>query len=76
MVVTGLGFGSMFFLKEGSDTLISVLAVICGLGAGSGAVVAPSIQADVIDYDEYRSGKRKEVPISRRGILLLRVPRA
>ena len=60
MVVTGLGFGSMFFLEEGSDTLISVLAVICGLGAGSGAVVAPSIQADVIDYDEYRSGKRKE----------------
>lgn len=60
MIVTGLGFGSMFFLKEGSDTLISVLAVICGLGAGSGAVVAPSIQADVIDYDEYRSGKRKE----------------
>jgi GPH family glycoside/pentoside/hexuronide:cation symporter len=60
MVVTGLGFGGMFFLKEGSDTLISVLAVVCGLGAGSGAVVAPSIQADVIDYDEYRSGKRKE----------------
>jgi len=60
MIVTGLGFGSMFFLEEGSDTLISVLAVICGLGAGSGAVVAPSIQADVIDYDEYRTGKRKE----------------
>jgi GPH family glycoside/pentoside/hexuronide:cation symporter len=50
----------MFFLVEGSDTLISVLAVICGLGAGSGAVVAPSIQSDVIDYDEYKSGKRKE----------------
>ncbi len=60
MLVTGLGFGSMFFLKEGSDILISVLAFICGLGAGSGAVVAPSIQADVIDYDEYKSGKRKE----------------
>ena len=40
--------------------LISVLAVICGLGAGSGAVVAPSIQSDVIDYDEYLTGKRKE----------------
>jgi len=39
----------MFFLEKGSDTLISVLAFICGLGAGSGAVVAPSIQADVID---------------------------
>ena len=64
MVVTGFGFGSMFFLfyLEGAaaDILISVLALICGFGAGSGAVVAPSIQADVIDYDEYRSGKRKE----------------
>jgi len=60
MLVTGLGFGGMFFLTEGSDILISVLAVICGLGAGSGAVVAPSIQADVIDYDEFQSGKRKE----------------
>jgi GPH family glycoside/pentoside/hexuronide:cation symporter len=60
MLVTAFGFGGMFFLEEGSDTLISVLAVICGLGAGSGAVVAPSIQSDVIDYDEYKSGKRKE----------------
>ena len=60
MMVTAFGFGGMWFLEEGSDTLISVLAVICGLGAGSGAVVAPSIQADIIDYDEYQSGKRKE----------------
>lgn len=60
MLVTGLGFGCMWFLEPGDDILISVLAVICGLGAGSGAVVAPSIQSDVIDYDEYRSGKRKE----------------
>ncbi len=60
MLVTAFGFGGMFFLEEGSDTLISVLAVICGLGAGSGAVVGPSIQADIIDYDEYLTGKRKE----------------
>tara|TARA_B100000131_G_C18087187_1_gene600677 strand:- start:386 stop:1783 length:1398 start_codon:yes stop_codon:yes gene_type:complete len=64
MLVTGFGFGGMFFLlfleETQSDILISILALICGLGAGSGAVVAPSIQADIIDYDEYRSGKRKE----------------
>lgn len=60
MLLTGFGFGGMFFLQEGSDVLISVLAIICGLGAGSGAVVAPSIQADIIDYDEYLTGKRKE----------------
>ena len=60
MLVTAFGFGGMFFLEEGSVMLITVLAFICGLGAGSGAVVAPSIQSDVIDYDEYCSGKRKE----------------
>lgn len=60
MFVTAFGFGGMFFLTEGSVILITVLAVICGLGAGSGAVVAPSIQSDIIDYDEVQSGKRKE----------------
>ncbi|MDH5737793.1 MAG: MFS transporter, partial [Gammaproteobacteria bacterium] len=60
MLVTGVGFGCMFFLEKGSDLMISILAFICGLGAGSGAVVAPSIQSDIIDYDEYLSGKRKE----------------
>ena len=39
---------------------ISVAALILGLGAGAGAVVAPSIQADVIDYDELKTGERKE----------------
>ena len=27
---------------------------------GSGSVLWPSLQADVIDYDEYRTGERKE----------------
>lgn len=60
MLLTAFGFGGMFFLTEGSDTLISIMAFVAGLGAGSGAVVAPSIQSDIIDYDEYKSGKRKE----------------
>ncbi len=60
MLVTAFGFGGMFFVEEGTVALITSLAVVCGLGAGSGAVVAPSIQTDVIDYDEYCSGKRKE----------------
>jgi len=60
MFVTAFGFGGMFFLTEGAVIHITVLAFICGLGAGSGAVVAPSIQSDIIDYDEVLSGKRKE----------------
>ena len=60
MLLTGFGFGGMFFLSAGADTLILLLAFVCGVGAGSGAVMAPSIQSDVIDYDEYLTGKRKE----------------
>ena len=31
-----------------------------GVAAGAGGTVAPSIQADVIDFDEYQTGQRKE----------------
>ena len=60
MGLTGFGFGGMFFLYPGSDALILILAFLCGVGGGSGAAMAPSIQSDVIDYDEYLTGKRKE----------------
>lgn len=60
MVLTAFSFGGMFFLQEGDRLLISVLAATAGLAAGAGGTIAPSIQADVIDYDEYCTGQRKE----------------
>ena len=30
------------------------------LAAGCGGTIAPSIQSDIIDYDEYKTGERKE----------------
>ena len=60
MLLTAVSFGGMFFLDEGSVWLISALAVSAGIAAGAGGTVSPSIQADVIDYDEYTSGQRKE----------------
>lgn len=60
MLVSAGCFGSMLFLQEGDVVMISTVALILGLGAGAGAVVAPSIQADVIDYDELKTGERKE----------------
>ena len=59
-VLTGLSFGGMFFLGTGDVYLISFLAGSAGLAAGAGGTIAPSIQADVIDYDEYQTGQRKE----------------
>jgi GPH family glycoside/pentoside/hexuronide:cation symporter len=60
MILTACSFGGMFFLGEGDKLLISVLAISAGVAAGAGGTIAPSIQADVIDYDEYRTGERKE----------------
>jgi len=60
MGVTAISFGGMFFLTEGAVILISVLAFTAGLAASCGAMMGPSIQADIIDFDEYGSGERKE----------------
>jgi GPH family glycoside/pentoside/hexuronide:cation symporter len=58
--LTAVSFGGMFFLQQGSVWLISVLAAFAGVAAGAGGTVSPSIQADVIDFDEYNTGERKE----------------
>ena len=60
MLLTAFSFGGMFFLGEGDIVLISVLAASAGVAAGAGATIGPSIQADVIDFDEYLTGQRKE----------------
>ena len=60
LVLTACSFGGMFFLDEGDVFQISILALTAGVAAGAGGPIAPSIQADVIDYDEYQTGERKE----------------
>ena len=65
MALYGLAFGGMFFLPflESVDarlTLIIVMAAFAGLAAGCGGTIGPSVQGDVIDYDEYKTGERKE----------------
>ena len=70
MLLTGVAFGGMFFLHENSIFLISVLAFLAGTAASCGAMVGPSIQADVIDYDEYLTGERKEGSYSAAGALV------
>ena len=60
MILTAFSFGGMFFLEEGSIGLITTLAFTAGLAAGCGGTVSPSVQTDVIDYDEYMTGERKE----------------
>ena len=65
MLLTGVSFGAMFALPFIDSLLaksiyISIAAVFAGLAAGCGGTISPSVQGDVIDYDEYITGERKE----------------
>jgi GPH family glycoside/pentoside/hexuronide:cation symporter len=65
MLLTGASFGGMFllpFLDELSMRLtwIIIMAFFAGLANGCGGTMGPSVQGDVIDYDEYLTGERKE----------------
>lgn len=60
MVGTALGFGAFFVVVEGQVLLAYTLAAILGIAAGCGNVIAPSVQSDIVDFDEHETGERKE----------------
>jgi GPH family glycoside/pentoside/hexuronide:cation symporter len=60
MLTTSFGFAGLFWIEPGDYLLLFGLPLLLGTAGGVGAVIAPSIQADVIDYDEYVSAERKE----------------
>jgi GPH family glycoside/pentoside/hexuronide:cation symporter len=60
MSMMTVAFGGLAFVRAGDLWLLCALGVIAGIGGGCGQVVGPSIQADVIDYDERATGERKE----------------
>jgi GPH family glycoside/pentoside/hexuronide:cation symporter len=49
-----------FYLLETPGVSFWILTFVTGFLAGCGAVVPPAIQADVIDFDELKTGERKE----------------
>jgi len=60
MSMMTLAFAGLAFVRAGDVWLVCALGVIAGVGGGCGQVVGPSIQADVVDYDERATGERKE----------------
>lgn len=54
------GGAAMFFLGEGDVVATLVLVAWAGSSFGAGLFLGPAIQADVIDYDELHTGKRRE----------------
>jgi len=59
VVKTGV-FTGMAFVGPGDWIGIAALTAVFGAATGSGAVLGPSLKADVVDSDEARSGERKE----------------
>jgi len=58
------GGAGMFFLDRG-DTLPTLFLIAwSGSAFGAGLFLGPAIQADVIDYDELHTGKRREAQYS------------
>ena len=65
LALTGISFGGIFiipFLDSVSERLIVMFlgAALGGMAAGCGGAIGPSVKGDVIDYDEYLTGERKE----------------
>lgn len=59
MAVNTGAFIGVFFLGPG-DTAIYAVLVVSGIGFGATLALPSAIQADVIDYDELKTGRRRE----------------
>jgi GPH family glycoside/pentoside/hexuronide:cation symporter len=60
MAVAIVGYAALFFVGEGDILLMYCVVTLTGAAAACGNVIGPSIQADVVDYDEFETGERKE----------------
>lgn len=60
LLAKALLFFLMMFVNESTAPLIYVITAGFGALSGAGAVLGPSLKADVIDTDESRTGERKE----------------
>jgi GPH family glycoside/pentoside/hexuronide:cation symporter len=60
MALNSGAFAGVFFLGPGDTTLYGMLVFASGVGFGATLALPSAIQADVIDYDELLTGRRRE----------------
>jgi GPH family glycoside/pentoside/hexuronide:cation symporter len=53
-------FIGVFFLGPGDALIYGILVFFSGIGFGATLAIPSAIQADVIDYDEFLTGQRRE----------------
>jgi GPH family glycoside/pentoside/hexuronide:cation symporter len=60
MSINSGAFLMVFFLGQGDVLAYGILVVASGVGFGATLAIPSAIQADVIDYDELKTGRRRE----------------
>ena len=60
MAINTGAFLGVFFLGPGDAVIYGVLVFLSGVGFGATLAIPSAIQADVIDYDEWLTGERRE----------------
>ena len=60
MLFSAGAYVGKFFAGPGELIYLLTVTMATGIGTGIGTVVGPSVQADVVDFDEYETGERKE----------------
>ena len=59
MIVTCACFVWVPLIPAGEVALFAVICLITGAGLGADNALPPALQADVLDYDEYKTGKQR-----------------
>ena len=60
MIVAATGFGGLLFVSQGAVIYTAMCFTVAGIGHGCGNILGQSLKADIIDYDELKTGERKE----------------
>jgi GPH family glycoside/pentoside/hexuronide:cation symporter len=63
MIAVALGVAAslaMFFVSQGQLYLMGAMELFRGFGSTASQVLIPAMIADIIDYDEFNTGKRRE----------------
>lgn len=60
MTINTGAFIGVFFLGPGDANWYAALVILSGMGFGATVVLPSAMEADVIDYDEFLSGRRRE----------------
>ncbi|MDG1400502.1 MAG: MFS transporter, partial [Candidatus Binatia bacterium] len=59
-IIGTTGGTCLFFLGDGNSMVVLGIFLLIGFASSTGLVILPSMVADVIDYDEFLTGKRRE----------------